>query len=111
MFTWIVNRFKGLVSRRRLARETAPAAFLDLSREMRELAGIAARVWPEEAAFQERIRSIREEMDQLDQLTSKPEFRLLPLKKRLELRESLLNSKTQLMDTVSTAPAPTSRPQ
>ncbi|GFK94647.1 hypothetical protein NNJEOMEG_02494 [Fundidesulfovibrio magnetotacticus] len=111
MFSWIVKRFKNLVSLRRQARDTAPAAFLDLSREMRELAEIAARVWPEEPAFQERVRGIREEMDQLDQLTAKPEFRMLPLKKRLELRESLIHSKTQLMDTVSTAPSPTSRPQ
>jgi len=111
MFSWLVNRFRKIVTLRRQARETAPAAFQDLSKELRELAEIASRVWPEEASFQERIRGIREEMDQLDQLTSKPEFRLLPLKKRVELRESLLNSKTQLMDTVSTAPAPTSRPQ
>ena len=111
MFSWFANRFRQLVSMRRQARETAPAAFRDLSNELRELAEIASRVWPEEPSFQERIRGIREEMDQLDQLTAKPEFRLLPLKKRVELRESLLNSKTQLMDTVSTAPAPTSRPQ
>lgn len=111
MFAWLTRSVKDALARRRAQREAAPQAFHDLARELRELAEIASRVWPEEEAFQNRIRSIREEMDQLDELTSKPEFRLLPLKKRLELRESLINSKTQLMDTVSTAPPPTTRPQ
>ncbi|MFP5223523.1 MAG: hypothetical protein ACLGSA_14625 [Acidobacteriota bacterium] len=111
MFAWLTRSIGKALNRRRVARETAPKAFQDLSRELRELAEIATRVWPQEATFQDKIRSIRDEMDQLDELTAKPEFRLLPLKKRLELRESLLHSKTQLMDTVSTAPPPTMRPQ
>ncbi|WP_243362032.1 hypothetical protein [Fundidesulfovibrio terrae] len=111
MFGWIRRGIANALDRRRNSRDTAPRAFQDLSRELRELAEIASRVWPEEKSFQNRIQNIRDEMDQLDELTSKPEFRLLPLKKRLELRESLLHSKTQLMDTVSTAPPPTTRPQ
>ena len=111
MFAWLARNIKKALLRRRVSQETGPQAFQDLSRELRELAEIASRVWPEEPSFQTRIQNIREEMDQLDELTAKPEFRLLPLKKRLELRESLLHSKTQLMDTVSTAPAPTTRPQ
>lgn len=108
---WLTDFWSRLASRRRQARETHPRAFRDLARELRELAEVASRVWPEEPSFQRKIVNIREEMDQLDELASKPEFRLLPLKKRLELRESLLVSKTQLMDTVSTAPPPTTRPQ
>ncbi len=111
MFSWLSRNLRSLFTRRRQYRDTNQKAFQDLSRELRELAEIAARVWPEETVFQNRINNIREEMDQLDELTSKPEFRLLSLKKRLELRESLLHSKTQLMDTVSTAPPPTTRPQ
>jgi predicted nuclease with TOPRIM domain len=94
-----------------MTREAGPRAFQDLSRELRELAEIASRVWPEESSFQTKIKNIRDEVDQLDELTTKPEFRLLPLKRRMELRASLLHSKTQLMDTVSTAPPPTTRPQ
>jgi hypothetical protein len=111
MFAWIKRMIANLVTRRRVVRDTGPQAFQTLSREMRELAAIARRVWPEEPSFQSRIKSIQEEMDQLDELTAKPEFRLLSLQKRVELRESLLTSKTQLMDTVSTAPPPTTRPQ
>lgn len=111
MFRWLKRTIRKALSSRRASLDTAPRAFQDLSRELRELAEIASRVWPGEPAFQTRIKSIRDEMDQLDALTSKPEFRSLPLKKRLELRESLLHSKTQLMDTVSTAPPPTTRPQ
>lgn len=111
MFAWLARSIKKALQRRRMSCDTGPKAFRDLSRELRELAEIASRVWPEESSFQTKIKNIREEMDQLDELTAKPEFRLLPLKKRLELRESLLHSKTQLMDTVSTAPPPTTRPQ
>lgn len=111
MFSWLSRGIQKVFSHRRMHRETNPKAFRDLSRELRELAEVASRVWPDQKSFQNRINNIREEMDQLDELTSKPEFRLLPLKKRLELRESLLHSKTQLMDTVSTAPPPTTRPQ
>jgi predicted nuclease with TOPRIM domain len=111
MFGWLGRSLEKIIGRQRLARETNAQAFRNLSRELRDLAEIAARVWPETPSFQEKIKNIREEMDQLDDLTNKPEFRLLPLKKRLELRESLILSKTQLMDTVSTAAPPTSRPQ
>ena len=111
MFAWLTRAIGTALARRRMTREAGPRAFQDLSRELRELAEIASRVWPEEPSFQTKIKNIRDEMDQLDELTTKPEFRLLPLKKRLELRESLLHSKTQLMDTVSTAPPPTTRPQ
>jgi len=111
MLAWIKRLYASLASRRRVVRDIQPQAFQNLSREMRELAEIACRVWPDEPSFQSRIKSIQEEMDQLDELTAKPEFRMLPLQKRVELRESLLHSKTQLMDTVSTAPPPTTRPQ
>lgn len=111
MLTWLKRNWNKLLRQHHMARETNPEAFRNLSREVRELAGIAARVWPQEPSFQQKILNIREEMDQLDELTGKPEFRLLPLSKRVELRESLLLSKTQLMDTVSTAPPPTTRPQ
>lgn len=111
MFDWFKRSWNTLLKRHSLARETDPKAFQDLSREVRELAEIAARVWPREPSFQQKVHNIREEMDQLDELTAKPEFRRLSLSKRAQLRESLLQSKTQLMDTVSTAPPPTSRPQ
>ena len=111
MFSWLARTIRQALLRRRQVRDTLPGAFLDLSRELRELAQVASRVWPQEQRFQDRVRSIREEMDQLDLLTAKPEFRRLSVQKRLKLRESLLHSKMQLMDTISTAPAPTSRPQ
>jgi hypothetical protein len=111
MFGWLGRSWKKLLGRRRLLRQTNAQAFRDLSRELRDLAEVAARVWPETPSFQKKIQNIRDEMDQLDDLTSKPEFRMLSLKKRLDLRDSLIMSKTQLMDTVSTAAPPTSLPQ
>ena len=111
MISWLTQRWQRLATRRRQAVETDVRAFRDLARELRELAAVAARVWPDEPEFQRRIKNIRNEMDQLEDLTTRPEFRRLSLEKRVELRDSLLVSKTRLMDTVSTAPPPTTRPQ
>jgi len=95
------------MTRRKLARDIHPDTFRKLASELAELAEIAARVSPEEAAMQQKAGRIRREMDELLLMTRRPEFRRLTEEKRLELRESLLSSKDQLLKTVSDAPAPT----
>ena len=53
--SWLSRNLRSLFTRRRQYRDTNQKAFQDLSRELRELAEIAARVWPEETVFQNRI--------------------------------------------------------
>lgn len=79
--------------------------------ELAELAEAASKIRPEEQTFLLKIRRIRQEMLDLERLTARPEFRLLPPKKRLELRESLLTSRKQLLKTLSEAPVITTTPQ
>lgn len=64
-------------------------------------------MWPKQHQFHAKIKRIQSEMEQLDRLASKPEFKRLSAQKRLQLRESLLQSKEQLIETVQTAPSPT----
>ena len=79
--------------------------------ELAELAELASKVRPEEQAFLLKVRRIRQEMLELKRMTSRPEFRLLPSKKRLELRESLRSSREQLLKTLSDAPVVTTTRQ
>ena len=103
---WLGRLMQGLRERRRLAGEIDPASFRTLARELRELAELAERLWPQHPKFLAKIKRIQSEMAQLDELTARPEFRRLSTEKKLLLRESLIQSRDQLMETVKTAPFP-----
>lgn len=107
MFKALKKHWKSFLQARRLAREIEPKTFLELSSELLELADAASKLWHNEPKFQNRLRRIREEMEQLEDLASKPEFRRLSPQKRLELRDSLLSSRDQLLETMNSAPSPT----
>jgi hypothetical protein len=106
MIEWIKRKLGELAVKRRIARESTRIPSANWRRAV-ELADIAARIRPDEHAFQLRVKRIKREMDDLARMTGRPEFRMLPQKKRLELRESLLSSRDQLLKTVSDAPVPT----
>ena len=108
MFDWLKNLLKRQGEQQRLAREIDPESFRTLARELHDLALLAEHLWPREHKFQAKIKRIQTEMDQLDRLATKPEFKRLSPQKRLQLRESLIQSREQLMETVQTAPSPTS---
>ncbi|GAB7078612.1 hypothetical protein [Megalodesulfovibrio paquesii] len=105
---WLRRTFDAVLDRRQLERELTPESFQALARELRELAGMSSALWPRQHTFQERIKRIMDEMEQLDRLVSTPQFRRLSPQKRLELKKSLIQSRDQLMETVQNAPAPTS---
>lgn len=100
-----------LEAKQRAARELSPQALAKLAEEVRQLADVADRLEPVEDAFKVRLARIRDEMDQLGRLASKPEFQRLSEDKRQKLREGLLASRKQLMESVQSAPAPTDRLQ
>ena len=111
MLKWLRERWREFWRKREEARAIRPDAFHGLARELLELAELAARLWPEEHEFQVKISNIRQEMGQLYELADKPEFKLLPPERLQELKKSLIHSRQQLLDSVSQAPPPTSRPQ
>ncbi len=108
MLNWFKTKFNEHRERRRIARQIEPESFRTLARELRDLAVIAQRLWPRQHKFYAKIKRIQTEMEQLDKLASKPEFRRLSPQKRMQLRESLIQSRDQLIETVQTAPSPTS---
>jgi len=111
MWAWLLAKIRAVAEYRRVAREIHPEAFRNMAGELAELAELASKVRPEEQAFLLKVRRIRQEMLELKRMTSRPEFRLLPSKKRLELRESLRSSREQLLKTLSDAPVVTTTRQ
>jgi len=107
MWKKIKAKWREYKERRRISSEIGQKTFLRLSGELMELADTASKLWPQEPKFQARITRLKDEMRQLELLAAKPEFRRLPQKKRLELRQSLIQSKQQLLETVRSAPSPT----
>lgn len=107
MKTWLLRKIKEYRERRRFAREIDPESFRVLARELRELASVAERLWPQQPQFHSKIKRIQTDMEQLDLLTTRPEFKRLSAQKRMQLRKSLIQSRQQLMETVQTAPSPT----
>lgn len=108
---WLKEKIEELKRKRTLARQIDPEAFRELSTELRDLAEKASKLWLEEPEYQARIKRIKSEMEQLEELTAKPEFKRLSPKKRMELRESLHHSREQLLESMHQAPSPTSRLQ
>lgn len=104
---WLRKRWRDWRTWRRLAREAHPRKILELTREIREMAEVAAQVCPREEAVQTRIQSIQAEMDRLAGLAGRPEFRRLPAGKRILLRQGLLQSRDQLLESMQSAPSPT----
>ena len=111
MWNRICNFFSRWKTRSRLKHEVAPESFRTTTAELRELAALAGQLWPSDHRFHSRIRRILVEMEQLDELTGRREFLQLPIEKRIELKESLLESRKQLLETVKTALPPTDRIQ
>jgi hypothetical protein len=107
MKDWLLRKIKEYRERRRFAREIDPESFRVLARELRELASVAERLWPRQPQFHSKIKRIQTDMEQLDRLTTRPEFKRLSAQKRMQLRKSLIQSRQQLMETVQTAPSPT----
>lgn len=106
MLKWLKHKWLKFIAQRRLAREIDPMVFKAIAKEVKDLTRVVESCARERMSI-DRIEQIRGEMEQLEQLTSKPEFKRLPPERRLKLKESLLQSKKQLMDSVNTASPPT----
>lgn len=108
MFNWIKKQIARFRELRRLEREIDPESFRILARELRELALMAERLMPRHHKFHAKVKRIQTEMEELDRLISKPEFKRLSRQRRMQLRQSMIQSRDQIIETVKTAPAPTS---
>ncbi|WP_419787537.1 hypothetical protein [Pseudodesulfovibrio sp.] len=107
MFEWLKKQKDTWQAKRKLARQINPRQFKQMAEEIRDLALLAAQLSPDGKDIRQLIRNIITEMDRLSEMVDKPEFRKLSIGKRLLLRQGLLESREQLMESIESAPAPT----
>lgn len=108
---WFKDRIDTWRARRKLDREIDPRAIKRMAQEIRDLAMLAAQLGPRGKDIRALIRNIITEMDRLTELADKPEFRRLSPGKRLLLRQGLLESREQLLESIESTPSPTERLQ
>lgn len=111
MFQWLKKAWKRFQEYRVLARQADPRALRELSREVKDLAEAVSRFWSDEPQFRDRLRAIQKEMQTLEEVLERPNFRLISPEKRLQLRESLIESREHLLEAVKKAPTASDLPQ
>lgn len=107
MFAWIKGKVETWKAQRKLSRQIDPRSFKTMAQEIRDLALLASQLSPRGKDMQKLIRNILIEMDRLSELADRPEFKRLTTGKRLLLRQGLLESREQLLESIESAPAPT----
>lgn len=107
MFGWINGLIHNAKERIRIAKEITPRSFRSMAREISELADACSQVCSPESDMLTKVERIKREMVQLTELTHQPEFRKLSVQRKLELRQSLLQSKEQILESMQDSPSPT----
>lgn len=107
MFAWLAKALSNINDSIRYKEKVSPEAIRILAAELRELARAAEMFANEEAAPIDRIKRIQSETGQLIELTGKAEFRKLSVQRRLELHDSLVDSKRHLLNTMQETPVAT----
>lgn len=107
MIGWIKDKIETFKAQRKLARQIDPRSIKELALEIRDLAVLASQLSPRGKDIQKLIRNILSEMDRLSELTDRPEFRKLSTGKKILLRQGLLESREQLLESIESAPSPT----
>lgn len=105
---WIKDKIETFKAQRKLAKQVDPRNFKEMALEIRDLALLSAQLGPVNHDMRKLIRNIIKEMDRLSELADKPEFRRLSTGKKLLLRQGLLESREQLLESIESAPSPTS---
>jgi len=107
MIGWIKDKVETIKAQRKLARQIDPSNFKKMAMEIRDLAVLASQLSPRGKDIQKLIRNVLTEMDRLSELADRPEFRKLTTGKKLLLRQGLLESREQLLESIESAPSPT----
>lgn len=107
MFGWINGLVHNVKERIRIAKEINPRSFRSMAREISDLADACSQVCSPESEMLSRVERIKNEMVQLTELTRQPKFRKLSVQRKMELRQSLLQSREQILESMQSAPSPT----
>ncbi|WP_432735634.1 hypothetical protein [Maridesulfovibrio sp. FT414] len=107
MIGWINGLLHNAKERIRIAKEINPRSFRSMAREISDLADACAQVCTPQSEMLRKVEKIKREMSQLTELTHQPEFRKLSVQRKMELRQSLIQSREQILESMQDAPSPT----
>ncbi|WP_031386821.1 hypothetical protein [Desulfonatronum thiodismutans] len=111
MLSWLKQIWSNYRDSQEISKQTKPEALLDLSREVRALAAAVNRFCVNEPRLRTRLMKVEREMQMLEEIIERPNFRLVTPEKRLQLRENLIESREHLLEAVKEAPTASSLPQ
>ena len=107
MMGWFKDKIETLKAQRKLAKQINPRNFKEMAIEIRDLAILASQLSPRDKDIRKLIRNVLSEMDRLSELADRPEFRKLSTGKKILLRQGLLESREQLLESIGSAPSAT----
>lgn len=107
MIRWFKDKIESWKAQRKLAEQVDPRRFKAMAQEIRDLALLASQLSPRDKDIRSLIRNVSIEMERLSQLADRPEFKSLSTGKKLLLRQGLLESREQLLESIESAPSPT----
>ncbi len=107
MLQRIKSFFRNLLQKRKQKRQLHAREFRKMAQEMIYLAEIAAKINSDQKHTMEKLYKIKTEMDSLTKLVDSKDFMKIHPSAKLELRENLLTSREQLVETIHHSPSPT----
>lgn len=111
MFSWLKRIWSKYRDATEVSRQTKPEVLLDLSKEIRALAQAVNSFCVNEPKYRDRLLKVEQEMQILEEIIERPNFRLVSPEKRLKLRENLIESREYLLEALKEAPTASSLPQ
>ena len=107
IFAAIQKKLRSRREKKACLHSNNPEVIVALTAELRDLASRAAQFYPEENDMSARLKTLELELARLGDLTTRPEFCKLSPEQRLELRQGLLQVRTQILTTMQQGPSPT----
>ena len=107
IFAAIQNMLRVRHRQQSLQRSVDPEAITAIAAELRDLASRAAQFCHDENGMAARFKTLEVELARLEDMANRPEFCKLSTEQRLELRQGLLQVRSQILTTMQKEPSPT----
>lgn len=107
IFAVIQKKLRLRREKRACLRSADPEKIMELAAELRDLVARTAQLYFDENGMSLRLKTLEMELVRLGELTTRPEFCKLSPEQRLELRQGLLQVRTQILTTMQQGPPPT----
>ena len=111
IFSGIARLWREFRKRRQYAKQIAPENIARMAQELAHLADLACCHAEISEPESRHLQALRQEMQQLADMTGRPEFCRLSADRRMALHDSLCRSQEKLLTSIQSTHAPTARIQ